>query len=78
MGWDSKKAGYDGLIEVANRLMMKGTTNSDTVEAAVFAFARYNYTPYIVICNSIFSKLLTLKLVLLSVFGSFKIRKCIR
>ncbi|XP_027365445.1 beta-carotene isomerase D27, chloroplastic [Abrus precatorius] len=35
VGWDSKKAGYDGLIEVANRLMMKGTTNSDTIEAAV-------------------------------------------
>lgn len=38
MGWDSKKSGYDGLIEVANRLMMKGTSNSDTVEAAVLKF----------------------------------------
>lgn len=35
VGWDSKKLGYDGLIEVANRLMMKGTTNSDTIEATV-------------------------------------------
>ncbi|XP_012569983.1 beta-carotene isomerase D27, chloroplastic isoform X2 [Cicer arietinum] len=35
VGWDSKKAGYDGLIEVANRLMMKGTTNSHTIEATV-------------------------------------------
>ncbi|XP_057422731.1 beta-carotene isomerase D27, chloroplastic isoform X2 [Lotus japonicus] len=35
VGWDSKKPGYDGLIEVANRLMMKGTTNSDTIEATV-------------------------------------------
>lgn len=34
-GWDSEKPGYDGLIEVANRLMMKGRTNSDTREAAV-------------------------------------------
>lgn len=39
MGWESKKPGYDGLIEVANRLMMKGTTNSDTIEATViFSF----------------------------------------
>ena len=38
MGWDSEKPGYDGLIEVANRLMVKGTTNTDTVEAAVFPF----------------------------------------
>ncbi|CAJ2629027.1 unnamed protein product [Trifolium pratense] len=35
VGWDSKKAGYDGLIEVANRLMVKGTTNSHTIEATV-------------------------------------------
>ncbi|XP_058765265.1 beta-carotene isomerase D27, chloroplastic [Vicia villosa] len=35
VGWDSKKPGYDGLIEVANRLMMKGTTNSHTIEATV-------------------------------------------
>ncbi|KAK7278169.1 hypothetical protein RJT34_23194 [Clitoria ternatea] len=35
VGWESKKPGYDGLIEVANRLMMRGTTNSDTIEAAV-------------------------------------------
>ncbi|KAE9611863.1 hypothetical protein Lal_00049021 [Lupinus albus] len=35
LGWDSNKPGYDGLIELANRLMMKGTTNSDTIEAAV-------------------------------------------
>ncbi|MED6134352.1 hypothetical protein PIB30_036204 [Stylosanthes scabra] len=35
VGWDSQKPGYDGLIEVVNRLMMKGKTNSDTIEAAV-------------------------------------------
>ncbi|CAI8603694.1 unnamed protein product [Vicia faba] len=35
VGWDSKKPGYDGLIEVANRLMMKGTTNSHTIDATV-------------------------------------------
>ncbi|KAK9281131.1 hypothetical protein L1049_004024 [Liquidambar formosana] len=35
VGWDSEKPGYDGLIEVANQLMMKGRTNSDTKEAAV-------------------------------------------
>ncbi|KAJ7973072.1 Beta-carotene isomerase D27, chloroplastic [Quillaja saponaria] len=35
VGWDSEKPGYDGLIEVANRLMMKGRTNSDTREATV-------------------------------------------
>lgn len=38
VGWDSDKPGYDGLIEVANRLMMKGRTKNDTVEAAVFLF----------------------------------------
>ncbi|XP_048232482.1 beta-carotene isomerase D27, chloroplastic isoform X2 [Ricinus communis] len=26
VGWDSEKAGYDGLIEVANRLMLTGTS----------------------------------------------------
>ncbi|TKY52447.1 Beta-carotene isomerase D27 [Spatholobus suberectus] len=46
VGWDSKKAGYDGLIEVANRLMMKGTTNSDTVEAAV-RILRSLFPPYL-------------------------------
>ncbi|XP_059437231.1 beta-carotene isomerase D27, chloroplastic isoform X2 [Corylus avellana] len=35
VGWDSEKPGFDGLIEVANRLMMKGRTNSDTREATV-------------------------------------------
>ncbi|KAK7840671.1 beta-carotene isomerase D27, chloroplastic [Quercus suber] len=35
VGWDSEKPGYDGLIEVANQLMMKGRTNSDTREATV-------------------------------------------
>ncbi|PON45024.1 Beta-carotene isomerase D27-like [Trema orientale] len=35
VGWDSDEAGYDGLIEVANRLVMKSKTNSDTKEAAV-------------------------------------------
>ncbi|OVA02519.1 protein of unknown function DUF4033 [Macleaya cordata] len=35
VGWDSDKAGYDGLIEVANHLMMKGRTNSETEEAAI-------------------------------------------
>nr|XP_043619578.1 beta-carotene isomerase D27, chloroplastic [Erigeron canadensis] len=34
VGWDSEKPGYDGLIDVANRLMVAGT-NSETKEAAV-------------------------------------------
>ncbi|CAK9152885.1 unnamed protein product [Ilex paraguariensis] len=34
VGWDSEKPGYDGLIEVANHLMI-GRTNSETKEAAV-------------------------------------------
>ncbi|XP_020414447.1 beta-carotene isomerase D27, chloroplastic isoform X2 [Prunus persica] len=35
VGWDSRKPGYDGLIEVANRLMLISPTNSHTKEAAV-------------------------------------------
>ncbi|KAK1293138.1 hypothetical protein QJS10_CPB17g01055 [Acorus calamus] len=35
VGWDLEKAGYHGLIEVVNRLMMKGWTNLETEEAAV-------------------------------------------
>lgn len=38
VGWDSRKTGYDGLIEVVNRLMTKGKkggSNADTIEAAV-------------------------------------------
>ncbi|KAK4273292.1 hypothetical protein QN277_021721 [Acacia crassicarpa] len=35
VGWDSNKPGYDGLIEVVNRLLMKGRTRADTIEAAV-------------------------------------------
>ncbi|CAB4271907.1 unnamed protein product [Prunus armeniaca] len=35
VGWDSRKPGYDGLVEVANRLMLKSPTNSHTKEAAV-------------------------------------------
>lgn len=34
IGWDSKKPGYDGLIEVANSLMF-ARSNSETKEAAV-------------------------------------------
>ncbi|KAI4326458.1 hypothetical protein MLD38_031771 [Melastoma candidum] len=34
VGWDSDKPGYDGLIDVARRLMMKGT-NADAKDAAV-------------------------------------------
>lgn len=35
VGWDSGKPGYDGLIDVANRLMLKSPTNSHAKEAAV-------------------------------------------
>ncbi|XP_043808183.1 beta-carotene isomerase D27, chloroplastic, partial [Manihot esculenta] len=35
VGWDSDKPGYAGLIEVANRLMSSGRTNSDTRDTAV-------------------------------------------
>lgn len=35
VGLDSEKPGYDGLIELANRLMMKGKNNSDTSDASV-------------------------------------------
>ncbi|GAB2282187.1 hypothetical protein Dimus_016738 [Dionaea muscipula] len=34
IGWDSEKPGYDGLIEVANQLMI-GRTNAETREATV-------------------------------------------
>ncbi|XP_052185757.1 beta-carotene isomerase D27, chloroplastic isoform X2 [Diospyros lotus] len=34
VGWNSEKPGYDGLIEVANRLMVR-RSNSDAREAAV-------------------------------------------
>ncbi|KAJ6334381.1 hypothetical protein OIU78_011301 [Salix suchowensis] len=34
VGWDSEKAGYDGLIEVANRLMLRRTP-SESTDAAV-------------------------------------------
>ena len=44
VGWDSEKPGFDGLIEVANRLMMKGRTNSDTREATVILIVyKLNY-----------------------------------
>ncbi|KAL9318823.1 hypothetical protein ACSQ67_015340 [Phaseolus vulgaris] len=46
VGWDSKEPGYDGLIEVAHRLMMKGTSNSTTVEAAVRVL-RSLFPPYL-------------------------------
>ena len=35
-----EKVVYNGLIEVANRLMMKGETNSDTREATVILIAQ--------------------------------------
>ncbi|XP_077239935.1 beta-carotene isomerase D27 [Tasmannia lanceolata] len=35
VGWDSKKPGYDGLMEVVNRLMIKCQSNSETERAAV-------------------------------------------
>ncbi|VAH01750.1 unnamed protein product [Triticum turgidum subsp. durum] len=35
VGWDSQKPGYDGLIEVANRLMIKGKNASETEQSAV-------------------------------------------
>ncbi|KAF6982424.1 hypothetical protein CFC21_000815 [Triticum aestivum] len=35
VGWDSQKPGYDGLIEVANRLMIKGKSASETEQSAV-------------------------------------------
>lgn len=34
VGWDSEKVGYDGLIDVANRLMV-AKSNSETKDAAV-------------------------------------------
>ncbi|PAN17083.1 hypothetical protein GQ55_3G100600 [Panicum hallii var. hallii] len=35
VGWDSEKPGYAGLMEVANRLMVKGKSASETEQAAV-------------------------------------------
>ncbi|CAL9131848.1 unnamed protein product [Musa acuminata var. zebrina] len=35
VGWDSEKPGYVGLIEVANHLMIKGKTISETERSAV-------------------------------------------
>ncbi|KAJ6823947.1 beta-carotene isomerase D27, chloroplastic [Iris pallida] len=35
VGWDSEKPGYDGLMEVVNRLMMKGKSNLETEQSAV-------------------------------------------
>ncbi|XP_042406609.1 beta-carotene isomerase D27, chloroplastic-like isoform X2 [Zingiber officinale] len=35
VGWDSKKPGYDGLIEVANHLMLKSKSISETEQSAV-------------------------------------------
>ncbi|PIN05305.1 hypothetical protein CDL12_22151 [Handroanthus impetiginosus] len=34
IGWDSKKPGYDGLIEVAHQIMV-GRSNSEATQAAV-------------------------------------------
>ncbi|KAL8527198.1 hypothetical protein ACS0TY_005176 [Phlomoides rotata] len=34
IGWDSEKPGYDGLIDVAHRIMV-GRSNSDATEAAI-------------------------------------------
>ncbi|AQK41915.1 Beta-carotene isomerase D27 chloroplastic [Zea mays] len=36
VGWDSEKPGYAGLMEVANRLMVKGKSALETEQAAVF------------------------------------------
>ncbi|XP_015637867.2 beta-carotene isomerase D27, chloroplastic-like isoform X2 [Oryza sativa Japonica Group] len=35
VGWDSEKPGYNGLIEVANRLMIKGKSALETEQSAV-------------------------------------------
>uniref|UniRef100_A0A0E0KY50 Beta-carotene isomerase D27-like C-terminal domain-containing protein n=1 Tax=Oryza punctata TaxID=4537 RepID=A0A0E0KY50_ORYPU len=35
VGWDSEKPGYTGLIEVANRLMVKGKSALETEQSAV-------------------------------------------
>ncbi|XP_038703295.1 beta-carotene isomerase D27, chloroplastic isoform X2 [Tripterygium wilfordii] len=35
VGWDSENPGYDGLIDVANRLVTKGRSNSDIRDTAV-------------------------------------------
>ncbi|WVZ96090.1 hypothetical protein U9M48_041771 [Paspalum notatum var. saurae] len=35
VGWDSEKPGYAGLMEVANRLMIKGKSAMETEQAAV-------------------------------------------
>lgn len=40
VGWDSEKPGYDGLIDVANRLML-ARTNSETKDAAVYSISLF-------------------------------------
>ncbi|PKU78566.1 Beta-carotene isomerase D27, chloroplastic [Dendrobium catenatum] len=38
-GWmGSEKLGYDGLIEIVNRLMLKGRSNLETEQSAVISF----------------------------------------
>ncbi|KAK3194294.1 hypothetical protein Dsin_025604 [Dipteronia sinensis] len=41
VGLDSEKPGYDGMIELANALLMKGKTNSDTRDAAIRILASF-------------------------------------
>ncbi|KAL5983522.1 hypothetical protein ACLOJK_017609 [Asimina triloba] len=47
VGWDSHKPGYDGLMEVVNRLMMKGQANKETEHAAVRVL-RSLFPPFLV------------------------------
>jgi hypothetical protein len=35
VGWDSEKAGYDGLVEVAHKLYRKHTNKAETQESTV-------------------------------------------
>ncbi|XP_066363065.1 beta-carotene isomerase D27, chloroplastic-like isoform X1 [Miscanthus floridulus] len=42
VGWDSEKPGYAGLMEVANRLMVKGKSALETEQAAFSVSLFYN------------------------------------
>lgn len=55
VGWDSNKPGYDGLIEVANHLMMKYRNKLDTEQATV-RILRSLFPPFLLL---LFRKLIT-------------------
>ncbi|KAL6865362.1 hypothetical protein ACP4OV_016513 [Aristida adscensionis] len=76
VGWDSEKPGYDGLIEVANRLMIKGKSALETEQSAVRVLQSLFPPLLLVLFKALFAPIANGQLASVMVVNMVFVEKC--